>query len=468
MKSKVLIVDDDPEIRTQLKWALAADYELLLAENRSQTMDQFKRFQPDLTLLDLGLPPRPHEPDEGLATLSDLMAANPAAKVIVVSGQGEKKNAIQAVAGGAYDFLCKPIDLDELKLILRRCLYLLNLETEYREMQQKFRPDVFENMLGTSTQMQGVFAFVRKVAASSAPVLLLGDSGTGKEMAAVAIHRRSPRKDAPFIAINCNAIPENLLESELFGHEKGAFTGAHMQRKGLIETAAGGTLFLDEIGELPPPVQVKLLRFLQEQRFQRVGGRQEIQTDVRVIAATNVDLKDAVAKGKFREDLYFRLAVVVLKLPLLRDRGEDVEVLAREFLHQFATQADRGAMTFSPDALRAIKAHSWPGNVRELQNRVKRAVIMADGKRVTAADLELTDQGEFVRRRTLKEAREDLERELVQAALKKYAGKITAAAAELGISRPTLYELMEKLGLTKSGPIHDDDTPVKDSVPANG
>jgi two-component system, NtrC family, response regulator len=468
MKSKVLIVDDDPEIRTQLKWALATDYELLLAENRSEAIDQFKKFRPDLTLLDLGLPPRPHEPDEGLATLSDLVATNPGAKVIVVSGQNEKQNAIQAVAAGAYDFLCKPIDLDVLKLILRRCLYLLNLETEYREMQQKFRPDVFENMLGTSAQMQGVFAFVRKVAASSAPVLLLGDSGTGKEMAAVAIHRRSLRKDAPFIAINCNAIPENLLESELFGHEKGAFTGAHMQRKGLIETAVGGTLFLDEIGELPPPVQVKLLRFLQEQRFQRVGGRQEIQTDVRVIAATNLDLKDAVTKGKFREDLYFRLAVVVMKLPLLRDRGEDVEVLAREFLHQFAAQADKPTMTFSPDALRALKAHSWPGNVRELQNRVKRAVIMADGKRVTAADLELTDQTEFARRPSLKEARENLERELVQAALKKYSGKITAAAAELGISRPTLYELMEKLSLAKNGPIRDDDTGVNDSVTTNG
>jgi two-component system NtrC family response regulator len=449
MKSKVLIVDDDPEIRTQLKWALGADYELSFAESRSQAMEQFKIFQPDITLLDLGLPPRPHEPHEGLGALSELMAVNSSTKVIVVSGQNEKNNAIDAVAGGAYDFLCKPIDLDELKLILRRCLYLLNLETEHREIQQKLRSDVFENMLGTSPQMQGVFAFVRKVGGTSAPVLLLGESGTGKEMAAIAIHRRGSRKDAPFVAINCNAIPENLLESELFGHEKGAFTGAHIQRKGLIETAAGGTLFLDEIGELPPSIQIKLLRFLQEQRFQRVGGRQEIQTDVRVIAATNADLKDAVAKGKFREDLYFRLAVVVMKLPLLRDRGQDVEVLAREFLHQFAVQADKPAMTFSPDALRAIKAHSWPGNVRELQNRVKRAVIMADGKRVTAADLELADQEEFVRRPTLKEARESLERELIQAALKKYSGKITAVAAELGISRPTLYELMEKLGFPR-------------------
>src|ERR1700736_5494320 len=313
MKAKVLIVDDDPEILAQMKWALDPDYEIVSAEDRPGAIESFKATHPAVTLLDLGLPPRPNESEEGLATLADLFAIDRAAKIIVISGQSEKKNAIQAVAAGAYDFLCKPIDLDELKLILRRCLYLLNLETEYREMQQKFRPDVFENMLGTSAQMQGVFAFVRKVAASSAPVLLLGDSGTGKEMAAVAIHRRSLRKDAPFIAINCNAIPENLLGTGLFGHEKGAFTGAHIQRKGLIETAAGGTLFLDEIGELPAAIQVKLLRFLQEKRFQRVGGRQELQVDTRVVAATNIDLKDAVAKAKFREDLYFRLAVVVIK-----------------------------------------------------------------------------------------------------------------------------------------------------------
>jgi two-component system, NtrC family, response regulator len=450
MKSKVLIVDDDPEIRTQLKWAFSSDYELALAEDRSQAMEQFKVFQPDIILLDLGLPPHPHEPDQGLATLSDLMAVNPSTKVIVLSGQSEKNNAIQAVAGGAYDFLSKPIDLDELKLILRRCLYVLNLETEYRQMQQRLRPDVFENMLGTSSQMQGVFAFVRKVAGTSAPILLLGESGTGKEMAAVAIHRRSSRRDAPFIAINCNAIPETLLESELFGHEKGAFTGAHIQRKGLIETAAGGTLFLDEIGELPGPIQVKLLRFLQEQRFQRIGGRQEIQTDVRVIAATNMDLKEAVANGRFREDLYFRLAVIVLKLPPLRERGEDIEVLAREFLCQFAAQGEKPGITFSPEALRVMKVHSWPGNVREMQNRIKRALIMADGKRVTAADLELADAAEIVRGTTLKEARENVERELIEQALKKYSGKITSVARELGVSRPTLYELMEKLGIRSS------------------
>jgi two-component system NtrC family response regulator len=452
MKPTLLIVDDDQEIRTQMKWALGSDYEVISAEDRSGALELFKANRPAVTLLDLGLPPCPNECDEGLAVLSGLLAIDGDAKIIVISGQEEKKNAIQAVGAGAYDFLCKPVDMEELKLILRRCTYVVHLENEYREMQQRLRADVFEDMLGASPQMHGVFAFIRKVATTTAPVLLLGESGTGKEMAALAIHRRSSRKDGPFIAINCNAIPENLLESELFGHEKGAFTGAHMQRKGMMDNAAGGTLFLDEIGELPPPIQVKLLRFLQEQRFQRVGGRQEIQIDTRVIAATNIDLKEAVAKGRFREDLYFRLAVVVIKLPPLRDRGEDVDLLAREFLQQFAAQCDKPSLTFAPDALRAVKRHTWPGNVRELQNRVKRAVIMADGKRVTASDLELTDSTEAISATTLKEARENIERELVEQALKRHSGRISSAAAELGISRPTLYELMEKLGISRGDP----------------
>jgi two-component system NtrC family response regulator len=281
------------------------------------------------------------------------------------------------------------------------------------------------------------------------PVLLLGESGTGKEMAALAIHRRSLRKDGPFIAINCNAIPENLLESELFGHEKGSFTGAHTQRKGMMESAVGGTVFLDEIGELPGAVQVKLLRFLQEHRFQRVGGRQEIQIDTRIIAATNVQLKQAVADGKFREDLYFRLAVVVIRLPPLRERGDDLALLAREFLHRYAAQNGKTNLTFAPEALRAVNCHSWPGNVRELQNCVKRAVIMAEGKRITEKDLELASSGDIAGAATLKEVREGVERELIQQTLKRHLGKISSAAAELGISRPTLYELMEKLGIAR-------------------
>jgi two-component system NtrC family response regulator len=451
MKHKLLVVDDDPEIQTQMKWALASDFDLIQAGERSEALEKFTSEGPAVTLLDLGLPPHVNNPKEGLATLGHLLEVNPKAKIIIVSGQGEKQNAIEAVAAGAYDFLCKPVDLDELKLILRRCVYLHDLEQAYAQMQQRVTTDPFEDMLGTSPQMQGVFAFIRKVANADAPVLLLGESGTGKEMAAMAIHRRSPVKDQPFVPINCNAIPENLLESELFGHEKGAFTGAHIQRKGLIETAAGGTLFLDEIGELPPPIQVKLLRFLQEQRFQRVGGRQEIQMNTRVVAATNVDLKGAVKAGKFREDLYFRLAVVVLKLPPLRERGEDVDQLARIFLQQYAVQCEKKSLTFSPDAIRAIKRHTWPGNVRELQNRVKRAVIMADGKRVTSADLELS-QLEAIAGGTLKEARENAEREVIQQALNRHGGRITAAASDLGISRPTLYELMEKLGIRKRTP----------------
>ena len=291
MKSSLLIVDDDEELRTQMKWALSSHYEVFCAEDRLGALQSFKSRYPIVTLLDLGLPPSSNDSEEGLAALSELLAIDQSAKIIVISGQGEKKNALRAVGAGAYDFLCKPVDMEELSLLLRRCIYVTELEKEYHQMRQATRAELFEGMLGASSGMQGVFAFLRKVAATTAPVLLLGESGTGKEVAALAIHRHSSRKDGPFIAINCNGIKEILLESELFGHEKGAFTGAHIQRKGLIETAANGTLFLDEIGELPPSIQVKLLRFLQEQRFKRVGGRQEIQIDTRVIAATNADLK---------------------------------------------------------------------------------------------------------------------------------------------------------------------------------
>ena len=450
MNPKVLIVDDDEAIRTQMKWALTQDYEVHFAEDRKGALEVFKANSPAVTLLDLGLPPHPNQSDEGLAALSELLEVDATAKVIVISGQSEKQNALQAVGEGAYDFLCKPVEMEELKLLLRRCIQVVELEKEYRELQQSQRSDVFEEMLGTSSQMQAAFALIRKVAGTDAPVLLLGESGTGKEMAAAAIHHRSTRKNGPFVAINCNAIPENLLESELFGHEKGVFTGAHIQRKGLMETADGGTLFLDEIGELPPAIQVKLLRFLQEHRLQRVGGRQEIQIDTRLVAATNADLKQMIDTGKFREDLYFRLAVVTIRLLPLRERGEDVVFLAREFLQRYAAQSGRTKLVFTPDALRAIARYSWPGNVRELQNRVKRAVIMASGSRVTAKDLELQQSQDLESSATtLREAREQVEREMIEHALKRNSGKITSAAAELGISRPTLYELMEKLGISK-------------------
>jgi two-component system NtrC family response regulator len=450
MKPRVLVVDDDEAIRTQMKWALSQEYDICFAEDRRGALEAFETSAPAVTLLDLGLPPRPNECDEGMAALSDMLAIDGTAKIIIISGQSEKQNAIQAVGAGAYDFLCKPVDVEELKLLLRRCVHVVELEKEYRDLQQTQRAEMFEDMLGTSPQMQAVFAFIRKVAATNVPVLLLGESGTGKEMAAAAIHRRSARKQGPFVAINCNAIPESLLESELFGHEKGAFTGAHVQRKGLLETASGGTLFLDEIGELPPAIQVKLLRFLQEQRLQRVGGRQEIQVDTRLVAATNADLKQLIEGGKFREDLYFRLAVVTIRLLPLRERGEDIVFLAREFLQRYAAQEGQPKLVFAPDALRSMTRYSWPGNVRELQNRVKRAVIMASGSRVTAKDLELAQTQDMASvATTLRQAREHVEREMIQQALKRNAGRITSTAAELGISRPTLYELMQKLGITK-------------------
>ena len=448
IKPKLLIVDDDDEIRTQMKWALAEDYQILLAEDRVGAVETFQLERPAVVLLDLGLPPQPATPEEGLAALFELLTLNRLLKIVIITGQNEKEVALRAIGSGAYDFLCKPVETEELKFLLKRCFYVAQIEREYLEMQQLLQGDAFEGMLGSSVPMRTVFDTIRKVATNDVPVLILGESGTGKEMAAKAIHQRSSRKNGPFVAINCSAIPETLLESELFGHEKGAFTGAHVQRKGRIETAGGGTLFLDEIGEIPLSIQVKLLRFLQEQCIARVGGRQEIQIDTRVIAATNADLKKVMAAGSFREDLYYRLAVVQITMPPLRDRENDIRVLAQAFLQRFSSEANKVGLTFDREALRAVNAHSWPGNVRELENCVRRAVIMAEGKRVTIEDMGLSplEGGEHG---TLKSAREAVERELVQRALRKHSGKIAAAAAELGISRPTLYELMEKLAIAR-------------------
>jgi len=448
MKPKLLIVDDDEEIRTQMKWGLAEDHDIVLAEDRATAVDAFQTHHPMVVLLDLGLPPHPGDPDEGLAALSDILSLERLAKVIVITGQGEKSVALRAIGSGAYDFLCKPADMEELKLVVRRALHIASLEVEFREMQQLLSGTTFEGMMGNSPAIRAVFDAIRKVATTDAPVLLLGESGTGKEMAARAIHQCSGRKNGPFIAINCSAIPETLLESELFGHEKGAFTGAHAQRKGKFEMANGGTLFLDEIGEIPLPLQVKLLRFLAEQCVERVGGRQHIEIDARVVTATNADLRKGMAAGTFREDLFYRLSVVVLTLPPLRDREEDVRLLAQYFLQRFAAQSNKTGMALDQDALRALDRHPWPGNVRELENCVRRAVIMAEGKRLTVRDLELVpSKGDA--HTNLKDARENLEREMIQAALRKYGGKIAPAAVELGISRPTLYDLMEKYGIAK-------------------
>jgi len=449
MKPVLLVVDDDEEIRSQMKWALNTDYDVTFAEDRVSALRAVSEHRPPVVLLDLGLPPNPGNPTEGMAALSEILSRDSLAKVIIVTGQGEKTNALQAVGAGAYDYLAKPAQVDELKVILKRAFQVAALEREYRTLQQQLKGETFEGMLGTSPQMQSVFSSIRKVATTEAPVLVLGESGTGKEMVALAIHRLSSRQEGPFVAINCGAIPETLLESELFGHEKGAFTGAHIQRKGRIESASGGTLFLDEIGELPPLLQVKLLRFLQEQRIERIGGRQEIQVDTRVIAATNVDLKKAMEAGHFREDLFYRLAVVVIKLPALRERENDVRMLAQAFLRKFGAENGKEGLSFEPEALRALVKHAWPGNVRELENRIKGAAIMAEGKRLSVQDLELSASSLAAQTTNLKEARESLEREMVQRALRKHSGRITAAAAELGISRPTLYELMERLGLKR-------------------
>lgn len=450
MKPKLLIVDDDEEIRTQMKWALTKEYDIVLAGDRTQACEQFQAHRPAVVLLDLGLPPKPSTPEEGLATLAELLALDKQAKIVILTGQAEKSTALQAVGTGAYDIIGKPADMDELKMLLKRCHYVAQLEREYQQMQQQLNPESFEGMLGANARMQVVFDTIRKVAPVSAPVLILGESGTGKEMVAQAIHKKSLRKDGPFVAINCSAIPESLMESELFGHEKGAFTGAHQQRKGRIEAANGGTLFLDEIGEIPLPIQVKLLRFLQEQKIERVGGRQEITLDVRVISATNANLKKGMQQGAFREDLFYRIAVIQLLLPPLRERDEDIGFLAQSFLLRIGQEIGKPGLSFGPDALRALRRHPWPGNVRELQNRVRRAAIMAEGKRVTQLDLELAQTETTPQSITLKDARESVEREMVTQALKRNAGKISAAAIELGISRPTFYELMEKLGIQKS------------------
>jgi len=464
MKPKVLIIDDDEEIRTQMKWAVANDHQVSVAADRRSALEAFRKQRPEVVLLDLGLPPSPNDTSEGMATLAGLLTLDRSAKIIIISGQSDRENAVRAIGAGAYDFLCKPLDLGQLKLLLQRCVYVSELEREYRRVQDGERPDMFEGMLGGSDGMRDVFKTINKVAKSNVPVLILGESGTGKEMVANAIHRRSAFKAKPFMAINCNAIPETLIESELFGYEKGAFTGANTQRVGLIETAAGGTLFLDEIGDLPPPVQVKLLRFLQEKRIQRVGGRQEIEVETRVLAATHVDLTKAIEAGRFREDLFYRLAVVICKLPPLRERGDDIILLAKDFLKCFGTQNGRDGLAFSPQALEAILRHPWTGNVRELQNRIQRAVIMADDRKITEADLELEAPAHSAgpgdsnaanpangtaAAHDLKTAREHLEREMVLKAIERHDGNISAAAKELGVSRPTFYELMSKLGISK-------------------
>ena len=448
-KLKLLIVEDDEDVRAQMKWAMARDYEILTAGSRAEAMAAIRSHQPRVVILDLGLPPHPASTEEGFATLAEAIAADPHIKVVIVTGRAEKEHALKAIAQGAYDILYKPVQLDELGTILKRAYHVSALEREHAEMQLRMGEEAFEGMLGTSPRMQDVFATVRKVANSDVPVLITGESGTGKELIALAIHRLGRRRGGPFVVINCGAIPETLLESELFGHEKGAFTGAHILRKGRIEAADKGTLFLDEIGELSLPLQVKILRYLQEQTIERIGGREQHRVDARVIAATNRDLKQAMIDGKFREDLYFRIGVVSVALPALKERNGDALLIANAFLLRYAKENRKKISGFSSNAVTAIESYNWPGNVRELENRVKRAVIMAEGRKVSASDLELeAPKGKF-EGLSLRDAREALEKEMVIRVLTKHNDNITRAAEELGISRPTLYELMEKLGIAR-------------------
>ena len=448
-KQKLLIVDDDEDLRTQMKWALTADYNVYLAEDRQSAIAIINKEQPAVVTLDLGLPPNPAGVEEGFAILDHILDNYSHTKVIIITGRGEKEHALRAVEKGAYDFFYKPIQLDELKVVLRRAFHVSQLEHEQREMRHRLSGDTFEGMIGTSTQMQDVFSTIRKVATTDAPVLIRGESGTGKELVARAIHRLSIRESKPFIPINCSAIPENLIESELFGHEKGTFTGAHAQRKGRFEMAEGGTLFLDEIGDLPLILQTKLLRFLQEKIIERVGGREQIEVDTRVLAATNRDLEEAMKNATFRDDLYYRLSVINISLPALRERNADVILLAKTFLDRYTSETRKKIKGFSSEAIESIECYPWPGNVRELENRIKRAVIMSEGKKITLEDLEMKAVAGKKELIMLKDAREILEKGLILKAIARNENNLTKAASGLGISRPTLYDLMEKLGIPK-------------------
>jgi two-component system, NtrC family, response regulator len=449
-KPGLLIVEDDEEVREQLGWAMADTYTVYPAGNTREALACVKRQRPPLVTLDLGLPPRPDDAVEGLALLDAILAVERLTKVIVLTGNSERANALQAIQRGAYDFMQKPVHLETLKLILGRAAYVYQLEQDNRRLQQQAVQEGFQGLIGSSPPMQHLVETVRRVAVSDLAVLIVGESGTGKELVARAVHRESPRQAGPFIAINCGAIPDNLLESELFGHEKGAFTGAHLQRKGRIELAQGGTLFLDEIGELPLALQVKLLRFLQEQQIERVGGRESIAVDTRIVAATNMNLTEALELGTFRKDLFYRLSVVQIQVPPLRERDEDPVLLAQAFVLKSREQLNARVTGLSDEAREAIRVYAWPGNVRELENRIKRAVVMAHGTTLQPGDLELSAAPAPAAYLTLREARSQFEKNLIRQALARTNGNVTRAAEELGISRQALHESMHKYGLDKS------------------
>ena len=443
---KLLVVEDDPGLQSQLRWCFEG-YDVITMGDRARALDQIQRHKPAVVTLDLGLPPDPDGSSEGFATLEQILTIAPHTKVIVVTGNNDRENAVRAVGMGAYDFFNKPINAELLGFLVNRAYRMHELETENRRLIQSQKPSALAGIIACSSKMLKVNQMVEKIAPSNAAILLLGESGTGKELCAHALHDLSPRADERFIAINCAAIPENLLESELFGYEKGAFTGAGKQTRGKIEYADKGTLFLDEVGDLPMGLQAKLLRFLQERVVEHVGGREEIPVDVRIVCATHQDLHAKIAAGEFREDLYYRISEITVHIPPLREREGDPLLLARSFLDHSCKEHGRSLRGFTKDALTAIESHAWPGNVRELKNRIKRAVIMTETNQVGAKDMELEHISGVAAAFNLREAREQIERHTILRALSHAEGKVSQAAELLGITRPTIYDLIRKYDL---------------------
>jgi len=444
----LLIVEDNPGLQKQLKWSFDG-YQVHLASDRTSAIEELKRYRPPVVTLDLGLPPDSANASEGLRALEEMLRIAPHTKVIVVTGNDDRENALKAISHGAYDFYQKPVDPDILRLIVDRACRLYELEEENRRLAEQGSTSPLDGIVGASQQMLAACRMIEKIGPSEATTLILGESGTGKEVVARALHSLSPRRKQRFVAVNCAAIPETLLESELFGYEKGAFTGAVKQTPGKIEHADGGTFFLDEIGDMPMPLQAKILRFLQERVVERIGGRSVIPVDVRIICATHQKLQDLIAEHRFREDLYYRISEIVIEIPPLRDRHGDKALLAQSFLAKYGRENGRAFRGFTEDALKQIEAYSWPGNVRELENKVKRAVVLAEGNRITAEDMDLGVESD-VFSLDLREAREQAEREVIKRALTIHSHNMSHAAAALGVSRPSLYSLMKKLGITET------------------
>ena len=444
----LLIVEDDLALQKQIKWSLDR-FVSVTAHDRESALLQLRKSVPAVVTMDLGLPPDADSVSEGFRLLEQIMAFDPDIKVIVLTGQNDQANALRAIAVGAYDFLAKPFEPELLNLTVERAFRLFELQSENRRLRELHRPDALSGLMTRDPEMLRVCRTIEKVAGSNATVMLLGESGTGKEVLARGLHQSSPRRGEKFVAINCAAIPENLLESELFGYEKGAFTGAAKMTLGKIETANGGTLMLDEIGDLSFPLQAKLLRFLQERTIERVGGRQEIPVDVRIVCATHQDLNALSKEGRFREDLYYRLAEIVVNIPPLRARVGDAALLAHAFVRRFAQEQNRSSMTLSDDAVRAVELHLWPGNIRELENSIRRATIMAEGTQITSADLGLKNAflDEVDNSLDLRLIRDSAEKRTIIVALGRVNGNMVKAAELLGVSRPTLYDLMHRLGL---------------------